>query len=319
MNVPIRYRVLTCILSMSLIAAGTIMVQPVDAADDVPIRIAFPSGMNAQIVIAMEKAGIPEKLGLKAVFTPFQYGPPMMEALASGAIDAVVTSLMPVTSYAAKIPGDIKVVAMVGQSSHSLMVGKDSGITSPEQLVGKTLGVSFGSDSHLDSLVWLKTQSLTGKLSLVNVEPGELASSLASKSVDAIVIRQPQVLRLQQQTGARILHTWPFRFVAIVKSKFIDEHPKQVADFVTALRQSIAFVAQNHAQSAKWFSEYLRTDPAIIEQASKDDPLYALTDTNRIDISVKDSDRALVAQWATDAFAQGMIKKKLDPASLFQN
>lgn len=319
MKIPIRKRYLACILSMSLAAAGATMAQPAGAADEVPMRIAFPSGMNAQIVIAMQKAQIPEKVGLQAAFTPFQYGPPMMEALASGAIDAVVTSLMPVTSYAAKIPGDIKIVAMVGQSSHSIMVGKDSGIVSPEQLVGKTVGVSFGSDSYLDSLLWLKEQNLTGKLSLVNVEPGELASSLSSKSVDAIVIRQPQVLRLQQQTGARILHSWPFRFVAIVKSKFIQEHPKQAAGFVAALRQSVAYVAQNHAQSAKWFGEYLRIDPAIIEQVSKDDPFYALTDPDLIDISVKDSDRALIAQWAADAYAQGVIKKKLDPVSLFQN
>jgi ABC-type nitrate/sulfonate/bicarbonate transport system substrate-binding protein len=318
MNPPIRNRFVSCILSIPFIVAGAI-APSARAADDVPIRIAFPSGMNAQLVIAMEKARIPEKLGLKAAFTPFQYGPPMMEALASGAIDAVVTSLMPVTSYAAKIPGDIKIVAMVGQSSHSLVVGRDSGITLPQQLTGKTIGVSFGSDSHLDGLVWLKALNLAAKPSLVNVEPGELASSLASKSVDAIIIRQPQVLRLQQQTGARILHTWPFRFVAIVKSKFIGEHPKQVADFVTALRQSIAFVAQNHGQSAKWFGGYLRTDPAVIEQVSNDDPFYTLADPERIDISVGESDRALIARWAADASAEGLIKKKLDPASLFQN
>jgi ABC-type nitrate/sulfonate/bicarbonate transport system substrate-binding protein len=287
-------------------------------AGDVAIRIAFPSGMNAQVVIAMQRAGLAEKAGLKPEYTAFQYGPPMMEALASGALDAVVTSLMPVTSYAAKVPGDIKIVAMVGQSSHSLLVAKDSGIASADALAGKTIGVSFGSDSHLDLLVWLKQQNLTGKVSLANVEPAELAASLASKSVDAIVIRQPQVLRLQQQTGAKSLQSWPFRFVAILRAKFIADHPAEAAAYLTALRQAVAYVAQNHDQSAKWFGEYLRTDPALIEQVSGDDPAYN-ADPARIDISVKDSDRTLIAKWSEDAFAQGMIKKKLDPASLFQN
>jgi ABC-type nitrate/sulfonate/bicarbonate transport system substrate-binding protein len=289
------------------------------AMDDAPIRIAFPSGMNGQIVIAMEKAGIAEKVGLKAEYTSFQYGPPMMEALASGAIDAVVTSLMPVTSYAAKVPGDIKIVAMVGQSSHSLMVGKDSGVSTPESLAGKTVGVSFGSDSHLDTQIWLKAQGLAGKVSLVNIAPAELASSLASNSVDAIVIRQPQVLRLQTETGARILHSWPFRFVSIVKSKFIDDHPRQFAEYIEALREAIVFVAQNHSQSAKWFGDYLRTAPSIIEQVSRDDPLYEVRELDKIDIAVKPRDRDLIAQWSADAYAQGMIRKKVDLTTLFQN
>lgn len=287
-------------------------------AEDVPIRIAFPSGMNAQVVIAMQKAGIAEKLGLKAEYTAFQYGPPMMEALASGALDAIVTSLMPVTSYASKVPGDIKIVAMVGQSSHSLLVAKDSGISTAEALNGKTIGVSYGSDSHLDLLIWLKEQKLGGKVTLANVEPAALAASLASKSVDAIVIRQPQVLRLQEQTGAHVLHTWPFRFVSILRAKFIAEHPTEAKAYIESLSQAVAYVAQNHEQSAKWFGEYLLTDPAVIQKASADDPFYNI-DPAKIDISVKSSDQALISKWVHDALEQGMIKKKVDIGLLFQN
>jgi ABC-type nitrate/sulfonate/bicarbonate transport system substrate-binding protein len=288
------------------------------AAEDPVLRIAFPSGMNGQIVVAMDKAGIAQQSGFKAEFNSFQYGPPMMEALAAGSIDAAVTSLMPVTAYAAKIPGDVKIVAMVGQSSHSLMVDKSSGIAGIEALAGKTLGVSFGSDSHLDILVWLKETGNSDKVSLVNIAPAELATALSNKSVDAIVIRQPQVLRLQQQSGAQILHTWPFRFVSIVKTKFITEHPKEVEQYLLALRRAILFIAQNHQKSADWFGEYLRTDPAIIQAVSKDDPLYAAADLNQIDISIKPSDRALIDKWVSDAFEQKMIKRQLDLKSLFQ-
>ena len=286
-------------------------------ADDVPIRIAFPSGMNAQVVIAMQKAAIAEKAGLKPEYTAFQYGPPMMEALASGALDAIVTSLMPVTSYAAQVPGDIKIVAMVGQSSYSLLVAEDSPIATADALAGKTIGVSYGSDSHLDVQVWLKKHNLAGKVSLANVEPAELAASLATKSVDAIVIRQPQVLRLQQQAGAKVLHTWPFRFVSILRTKFMADHPREAAAYLAALHEAVTFVAQHHDQAAKWFGEYLRTDPSIIEQVSVDDPFYNKAPAD-IDISVKDSDRALIAKWSDNAFAQGMIKKRVDLGLLFQ-
>ena len=60
---------------------------------------------------------------------------------------------------------------MVGRSSHSLMVGKDSRDHAAVALAGRKVGVSFGSDSHLDMLVWLKDNGLTGKVKLVNIAP----------------------------------------------------------------------------------------------------------------------------------------------------
>ena len=289
---------------------------PALAGDD-PIRIAFPSGMNGQLVIAMEKAGIAQKNGLKPTFTAFQYGPPMMEALAAGSIDAVVTSLMPVTSYAAKFPGDVKIVAVLGNSSHSLMVAKDSPVKAPADLAGKKLGVSFGSDSHLDTLVWLRDGSLQGKIELINIAPAELTTALNNSSVDAIVIRQPQVARLQELSGARILHSWPFRFVSIVKSKYIAEHPAAYQQYLKSLREAVLYVAQNHTQVAEWFGAHLRVDPKIIEAVSKDDPNYAAKQLSDIDISITDGARKLISTWAEDAYQSKMIKSKVDLTSLF--
>jgi ABC-type nitrate/sulfonate/bicarbonate transport system substrate-binding protein len=282
------------------------------------VRIAFPSGMNGLIVVTMEKARIAEKNGLAASFTSFQYGPPMMEALAAGSLDAVVTSLMPVTSYASKMPGDVKIVAMLGRSSHSLVVGKESGVSAPADLAGRKVGVSFGSDSHLDVLVWAKEQNLADKVELVNVAPLELATALANKSVDAIVIRQPQVLRLQQQLDARIIHTWPFRFVSIVKTKFIASRPDALAQYLDSLKDALAYVAQNHDQTAAWFGDYLRVDPAVIKAVvAQDDANYSANRAD-IDIAVTASARALIAKWADDAYAHKMIRAKVDMGKLFQ-
>jgi ABC-type nitrate/sulfonate/bicarbonate transport system substrate-binding protein len=286
-------------------------------AESTPIRIAFPSGMNGQIVVTMDKAGIAKKEGLDASFTEFQYGPPMMEALAAGSIDAVVTSLMPVTNYASKIPGDVKVVAMLGHSSYSLMVAKDSPDTAPVNLAGQKIGVSFGSDSHLDTLVWLKDQGLADRVGLVNIAPEELVTSLAQKSVDAIVIRQPQVLRLQEQLGARILHTWPFRFVSIVKTKFIAQDPDAYQKYLASLRDSLLYIAQNQQQAAAWFGADLRIDPNVVMTASKEDANYDAKSLSDIDISVTPSARDMIAKWTADAYANKMIKSKVEIDKLF--
>jgi len=100
--------------ALLLFSAGAAAQTPVQ------IRIAYPSGMNGQIPVVMERTGIAKKHGLDAQFVFFQYGPPMMEALASGHIDAVVTSLMPVTTFLSRQPNAAVVVASLGRSSYSL-------------------------------------------------------------------------------------------------------------------------------------------------------------------------------------------------------
>lgn len=304
--------------SAVLIALTFVCAMPSKAgAETAPIRIAFPSGMSGQLVIAMEKAEIAKKNGLQATFSSFQYGPPMMEALAAGSIDAVVTSLMPVTSYASKMPGDVKIVAMLGHSSHSLMVAKDSSLQAAGDLAGKKVGVSFGSDSHLDTLTWLTDIKIADKVELINVQPAELATALTNKSVDAIVIRQPQVLRLQEQSGARILHTWPFRFVSIVKSKFIAENPDAYQKYLKSLRESLLYVAQRKEESAAWFGAYLRVDPAVVMAVSKEDANYSAAKIDDIDISVTAAARQLIGSWTENARLHKMIKNPVDLSKLF--
>jgi ABC-type nitrate/sulfonate/bicarbonate transport system substrate-binding protein len=300
-------------LSMAIVGSAT---SPM-LAKDAPMRISFPSGMNGQIVVVMDKAEIAKKNGIEATFTSFQYGPPMMEALAAGSIDAVVTSLMPITSYVSRLPGDVKIVAMLGHSSHSLMVGRDSPAKVASDLAGLKLGVSFGSDSHLDTLVWLKEVGLDAKVELVNVSPPELPTALANHSVDAIVIRQPQVLRLQEQSGARIMHTWPFRFLSIVKARYIAEQPKAVAQYMKSLRESLLFIAQNQLQAATWFGAHLRIDPKVVMTVSKEDANYSAKSLAEIDISVTPAARALVGKWAADAYTHKMIRRAVDLNTLF--
>jgi len=288
------------------------------AAASSPMRIAFPSGMNGQLVVTMDKAGIAQTVGLQAEYSSFQYGPPMMEALASGSLDAVVTSLMPVTAYAAKLPNDLKIVAMVGNSSHSLMVNKQSAVSNINDLAGKTVGVSFGSDSHLDVLNLLRDSGLVGKVALVNVAPDDLVTALSNNSVDAIVIRQPQVLKLQRQTGARIVQSWPFRFVATVKAVFIRDHPDEFKKFLLALREAIFYIAQHQQQSAAWFGEYLKVEPSIIEEVSRDDPNFAVSSLEKVDISVTPAAREIIGKWADDAYREKMIRRQVDLPALFQ-
>jgi ABC-type nitrate/sulfonate/bicarbonate transport system substrate-binding protein len=287
----------------------------VGAQAPVAIRIAYPSGMNGQIPVVMERAGIAKKHGLDAQFVFFQYGPPMMEALASGHIDAVVTSLMPVTTYLSRQPNAAVVVASLGRSSYSLMVPKDSAVKSVADLKGKRIAVSFNSDSHLDLLRLLKERNLDARkeLRLLNVQPNELVLALQEGFAEAVVIRQPQVLRMEQQVGARVVHTWPFEFVSIMRAEYLAQNPDALKRYREALRESVHYTATNKEQASVWFGERLRVEPEVVRKVSEDDPNWREVKTLRdVSIDLSPNVRQRLIEWFDASYEHGMIKGKVD-------
>ena len=253
-------------------------------AEEPKIRIGYPSGLNAQIPIVMDKAGLAAKHQLDATFTGFQNGPPMMEALVSGQLDAVITSPLPPIVLSSKLPGTIAIVAALGNSSHSLLVSKTSTATQFADLKGKKIGVSFTTDSHLDLVITLKQQGLDPKtdVELINLPPNELPGALESALIDAALVRQPQVLRLIEGMGARAIHTWPFHFVSIVRTEYLKKNPETIKRYLEALRASIFYTIRNPDESSRWFGEVQRVDPAIVRKVSVENPIYAYNSMDEI-------------------------------------
>ncbi|MGO4683896.1 ABC transporter substrate-binding protein [Hyphomicrobium sp. 2TAF46] len=287
-------------------------------AEDAKIRIGYPSGMNGQVPVVLDKAGIAAKHQLAAEFTGFQYGPPMLEGLASGNLDAIVTSFLPPLSISSKSPGSVKFVATLGQSSHSLLVPKDSQVKSLADLKGRKIGVSFNSESHLDLVVSLKSSGLDPKanVELVNLQPNELPAALEKGLVDAALIRQPQVLRLEESLGAKPIQTWPFRFTSIVRTAYLTSNPEAVKHYVDALKEAVLFIATNPDQASAWFAESQRIDPAVVKKLAGENPLYAAKTLDDIKIEVDDNFKKLLGERLAAATENGFVKSKLEPADL---
>ncbi|MHB1609955.1 MAG: ABC transporter substrate-binding protein [Acidithiobacillus sp.] len=306
-------RIVRGVLVLVAVTLMVAMAGPVYATKGIAIRIAYPSGMNGEIPVVMNRYGIAVKNGLNARFVFFQYGPPAMEALASGKVDAVVTSLMPVTTFIFRRPHDAVIVANLGQSSFSLMVSKASLVKNVSGLSGKKIAVSFGSDSYLSLVRYLKAAHLVPgrNVTLLNMQPNELMFALTQGYADAIVVRQPQVLEMQEKFGARIIHTWPFRFVSLVRTAYLEQHPGALARYMMALRQSILFIAQHKRQASIAFGKTLRLDPKIIEQVSVDNPQYRAHSLSDIDISVTPKFVNVLKRWFAASYQYKMISKPI--------
>jgi sulfonate transport system substrate-binding protein len=145
----------------------------------------------------------------KVTFARFTYGPPLVQAAASGNIDlGVVGDVPPVTGAATEYGFSVVGVAHYINNTipnEDIIVPKGSPIHTLAQLKGKKIAVPEGSSAHGLLLLALKSAAL--KPSDVQIDflsPAAAATAFASGKVDAWSIWNPQV-SLAIKQGAQIV------------------------------------------------------------------------------------------------------------------
>ncbi|OBF33629.1 aliphatic sulfonate ABC transporter substrate-binding protein [Mycobacterium sp. ACS1612] len=145
----------------------------------------------------------------KVKFARFDYGPPLVQAAATGEIDLGYVGTVPPITGAAKQFG-FKIVATqhgsdLTKAAENIIVGKDSRIESLADLRGKKIAVPQGSSAHGLALLALKSVGLTPKdVQLVYLSPAAGATAFNTGKVDAWSIWNPPSA-IAVKDGARIL------------------------------------------------------------------------------------------------------------------
>lgn len=211
-------------------------------------------------------------------------------------------------------------VAQLGGSSYSLMVPKDSAIRDLRDIRGKRLALSFSTDSHLLLLSALRELGIdkTKDITLINAQPNDLIPLFVQGLTDAVLIRVPQVERMQEQYGARIVETWPFYFWAIMRADYLKQNPEVRERFIEAVRHAIFYTAKNREQAAQWFGERLRLDPKIVLRTTSTDPLFQVNRIEDVKIGVTPAQQKYLEEWAAASFEFGLIKTRADVQDTFK-
>jgi sulfonate transport system substrate-binding protein len=145
----------------------------------------------------------------KVKFARFDYGPPLVQAAATGDIDLGYVGTVPPITGAAKQFG-FKIVATqhgsdATKAAENIIVPKDSPIQSLADLRGKKIAVPQGSSAHGLALLALKSVGLTPKdVQLVYLSPAAGATAFNTGKVDAWSIWNPPSA-IAVKDGARIL------------------------------------------------------------------------------------------------------------------
>ena len=266
--------------------------------------------------------GVFDNAPYKVKFARFTYGPPLVQAAASGDIDLGSVGDVPPITGAAKAYG-FKVVAVnrsltPDQAVENIIVPKGSTLKTAADLKGKRIAVPQGSSAHGLALNALKSVGLTPKdAKLVFLDPAAAATAFNTGKVDAWSIWNPQSA-IAVKNGARILvkglppidQTSSY-YVASDTSLKDETRRAALTDVLKRLSREFAWAVKNPDTYAQALSQE-QGIPLADAKAS----LAAYS--NRV-TPVVSSDIALEQKLA-DAFLEaGQITKKVDVKSIVDN
>lgn len=258
----------------------------------------------------------------KVKFARFDYGPPLVQAAASGNIDLGYVGTVPPITGAAQQYG-FKIVATQHGSdptkaAENIIVPKDSPIQTLSDLKGKKIAIPQGSSAHGLALLALKSVGLTPKdVELVYLSPAAGATAFNTGKVDAWSIWNPQSA-IAVGDGARIIAKGipPIDqvnnyYVATDKSLNDPTRRAALADVLTRIARIFNWAQKNPDQYAKAIATETGV-PLADARATVDSYPFKISQVLPEDIKAE--------QALSDAFFEaGEIKKQVDVTTITDN
>jgi sulfonate transport system substrate-binding protein len=248
----------------------------------VTLHIGDQAGSGSQALLTA--AGLISKLPFKVTWSDFTSGPPMLQAMAAGAVDiGSVGNAPPV--FAAAGGDNLAIVGAFQANPHgsALLVPKNSPIHSLAQLKGKRIAVAQGSSADYHLLTVLKKAGLSvHDVTLDYLQPADGLAALSSGHVDAWDIWSPFVEQAEAQDHARPLVTGvgygsPYSFTVAARGALADPaKAAAIRDYLKLLAQAHAWAATHQAAWAAVWAKATGLPVAIMAKAAQDDAARAV-------------------------------------------
>lgn len=232
--------------------------------------VQIPHGSVLHVAAAQ---GAFAEAGLDVVLQPHPFGKVALEALLEGRADLATCADTPfVLAVLRKV--DVVVLASLSTTSKDaqLIALKAAGIQVPGDLVGKTIGVSFGTsgDFFLDSLL-VRHRIPRQAITRVNLDPAQMAAALAERRVDAVSTWNPTCLRLKEQFGDRVSaftaeDVYLQAFVLVGKRSYVASHRSAVEKVLRGLLKAERFMRTHPTEAQHLVAQSLAIPPEDIAQ-----------------------------------------------------
>lgn len=273
-------------------AAGALIL--INSDDDpMGLRVTYSNKVDYEPLIIASDLGFFEDEGVNVDLLIVKGGIESAEAMLTGSADLGAMGEGPTVTLMSKDP-TARLLARYGggEGQHRMIASKD--IADVTDLVGKKVGVQFGSTTHGALLRLLEKEGVDPSMvELVPLKPSEMpdAMYIGSKNggVDAMMGSEPWPTNVETKCGDKVHEIADssglgsnFPLTLIATEKIVKEKPEAVAAFMRAIDRAIDHIHENYTDAAEICAKYTGLSPANQQKCM--DSLFYDMDITREDI-----------------------------------
>lgn len=239
----------------------------------------YPDNPSFDLVYLADQLGYFEGTNTRPNYVGKIAAPQIIPLVGTGEID-FGARMVPLVISAIAAGADIKVVAAGGKTLQEAphmkyFVRKDSGISTPKHLEGKTIGInSFGACAEFVTKTYLRQNGVdVSKINFVVIPDDKAEQTLVSRNTDLAIIHAPFSGRADHVAElTRLWSDWdldgglggmaPYS----AHGKFIREQPGAVRDVVTAIAKAANWVNANPEDARKLTSERIKLQLEYVDR-----------------------------------------------------
>lgn len=213
----------------------------------------------------------------KVELVTFDAGPSIMEAFSANSLDFGCLGDQPcISALATGCPAEIIGTYRTQKTGSAIIVRKDSGIETPEDLKGKKVALTVGSNvEHLFNIVLADYGLTQNDLEVVQMQQGDMVSALQGKNVDAAAVWEPRIaqtsdicFRLADGEGVydkdgNQTKKADYKFFCnplAANKTFTQEHPDITAAVLKAISMGADYTDSNTDEAIKMLAEKFDLD-----------------------------------------------------------
>lgn len=284
------------------------------------VRVAYLPVIHAlPLFVAIEK-GYFKEAGLDVEKVEFQAPNQIIDALINGSADFGSAAALGITGIADyKDPGKIKVFNLAGdvgdKTGESLIIPKNSKISSISNLKGKKLGILAGTiqwktiareilaKNGLDMDKDVTIVELAGTVQVQALSSGQIDALLALEPIPTVAIGKSGATILAKTPGKQFIAD-PFWYGAgVVSAKFAQENPITTKKVIAALDKAVDEINASPESSRQYLKGYTSlTDDLILKV-----PLVEFKNCNSLNDKDMESVRKFFAIFTNNKVIDGEI------------
>ena len=214
----------------------------------------YPSEYNSLIYIANDQKFFNDN-GLSITLKNYVSGAAAAKGMLNGEVDVATASEFVIASNALNNASIYAFGSLSRYLNLEIVARTDRGINSVSDLVGKNIGVTFGTGNQFYLGRYLELNGINqSQVTLVNFGFVQMPDALANGTIDAAITFQPYINQIQSLLGNRIV-VWPAQaeqfgyFESICTKTWATAHSDLVVRFLKAIIQAENFNAVHQDQA----------------------------------------------------------------------